>query len=86
MATAWVQSHSDIKPDIFQKAGDDHYLLHQNIVENTDEDGKVSYTYDEKLITCDEYFILSALQEVVLKREAEIIDEYTQQLIEEGTL
>ena len=86
MATAWVQSHSDIKPETFQKAGDGHYLLHQNIVENTDDDGKVSYTYDEKLITCDEYFILSALQGIELKREAEIIDEYTQQLIEEGTL
>ena len=86
MTNQWVESHSNVKPETFQKAGDDHYLLHQNIVESTDDDGNPKYTYDEKLITCDEYFILNSLQNVELKREAAIIDEYTQQLIEEGSL
>lgn len=82
----WVQSRSNIKPDTFQYAGNDKYLLHQNIVENTDENGEVFYTYDEKIISCDEYFILNSLQNVELKREAEIIDEYTEKLITEGVI
>ena len=82
----WRQAHSDVKPEIFQYAGNDKYLLHQNIVENTDDKGNVSYAYDERIISCDEYFILNSLQNVVLKREAEIVDEYTQKLIEEGAL
>lgn len=86
LSNQWVESHSNVKPETFQKAGDSHYLLHQNIVESTDEDGNVQYTYDEKLITCDEYFILNSLQNVELKRESAIIDEYTQQLIAEGSL
>ena len=82
----WCQAHSNIKPETFQYAGNDKYLLHQNIVENTDDEGNVSYTYDEKIISCDEYFILNSLQNVTLKREAEIVDEYTQKLVEEGVL
>lgn len=82
----WVQSRSNIKPETFQYAGNDKYLLHQNIVENTDENGAVYYTYDEKIISCDEYFILKSLQNVELKRESEIIDEYTEKLISEGVI
>lgn len=82
----WVVAHSNIKPETFQKAGNDKYLLHQNIVENTDEEGNKSYTYDERIISCDEYFILNSLQSVELKREAEIIDEYTEKLIDEGVI
>lgn len=83
---SWVTAHSNEKPEMFQKAGNDKYLLHQNIVENTDEDGNKSYTYDERVISCDEYFILKSLQDVSFRREAEIIDEYTEKLIEEGMI
>ena len=76
----------NIKPEIFQKAGNDKYLLHQNIVESEDEEGNKTYTYDEKIISCDEYFILNSLQNIEFKREAEIIDEYTEKLISEGSL
>ena len=76
---SWVTAHSNEKPEMFQKAGNDKYLLHQNIVENTDEDGNKSYTYDE-------YFIVKSLQDVSFRREAEIIDEYTEKLIEEGVI
>ena len=82
----WTQAHSNIKPEIFQKAGNDKYLLHQNIVENEDGEGNKTYTYDERIISCDEYFILNSLQNIEFKREAEIIDEYTEKLISEGSL
>lgn len=82
----WTQAHSNIKPETFQKAGNDKYLLHQNIVESEDEEGNKTYTYDERIISCDEYFILNSLQNIEFKREAEIIDEYTEKLISEGSL
>lgn len=82
----WRQAHSNIKPETFQYAGNDKYLLHQNIVETEDEKGNKTYIYDERIISCDEYFILNSLQNVKFKRESEIIDEYTQKLIEEGAL
>ena len=40
----------------------------------------------QKIISCDEYFILNSLQNIEFKREAEIIDEYTEKLISEGSL
>ena len=82
----WVQAHSNIKPETFQRAGNDKYLLHQNIVETEDREGNKTYTYDERIISCDEYFILNSLQDIEFKRESEIIDEYTEKLISEGTL
>lgn len=84
--TKWIQSRSNIKPETFQRAGNNKYLLHQNIVETIGEDGETAYTYDERIISCDEYFILSSLQNIELKREAEIVDEYTEKLISEGVI
>ena len=46
----WTQAHSNIKPETFQKAGNDKYLLHQNIVESEDGEGNKKYIYEEDII------------------------------------
>ena len=57
---SWVTAHSNEKPEMFQKAGNDKYLLHQNIVENTDED-YVNKLYDlsPDEIKYIEYYMIS---------------------------
>ena len=67
-------------------------------VEVEAEDGLkiVKYVYDEAFLTADEYeafkadqykeSVSEAVNSVVLRREAEIIDDYTLKLIEEGVI
>ena len=44
------------------------------------------YTYDENIMTKDALDIMQCVENVEIKREATIIDEYTMQLIKEGSL
>lgn len=78
----------------------DGIFIRKNIetVEVTDLSGEtvVKYRYDEAFLTADEYeayktaqykdSVSEALNSVALRREAEIIDDYTLKLIEEGVI
>lgn len=78
----------------------DGIFIRKNIktaeVETEDGEKIVKYTYDEAFLTVDEYeayksaqykeSVSEAVNSVALRREAEIIDEYTLQLIEEGVI
>ncbi len=78
----------------------DGILIRKNInsVDVKTEDGLkiVKYVYDEAFLTADEYeafraaqykdAVSEAVNSVALRRETEIIDEYTLKLIEEGSL
>lgn len=78
----------------------DGVFIRENIeaVEVETESGEhiVKYTYDEAFLTQGEYelyktsqyrnTVSEALNSLTLRRESEIIDEYTLQLIEEGVI
>lgn len=79
----FTKSQSKEKPLAVENVGNDRYIIRQNITEADDGNGGTIYTYDENIVTKS---ALDVIQCVELKREAVIIDEYTQQLMEEGTL
>lgn len=81
----FTQSQSKTKPLAVENIGNDKYIIRQNIIK-ADDNGNTMYTYNEKIITKDALDVMQCVEGVELKREANIIDEYTQQLMEEGTL
>lgn len=86
----FVKSESDKLPELVEYTKDGKVYVRKNIVteerQGYDEQSKTMYVYDEALITTAEYAAYSAIEEVEVKREAEIVDEYTLALIEEGVL
>lgn len=82
----FVKSQSKTKPLAVENVGNDRYIIRQNITEADDGNGSTIYTYDENIVTKSALDVMQCVEGVELKREATIIDEYTQQLMEEGTL
>lgn len=82
----FTKSQSKEKPLALENAGNDRYIIRQNITEETDAGGETYYTYEENIVTKDALDVMQCVEGVELKRESTIIDEYTQQLIEEGSL
>ena len=82
----FTKSQSKEKPLAVENVGNDHYIIRQNIIEADDGNGGTIYTYDENIVTKSVLDVMQCVEDVELKREAVIIDEYTQQLMEEGTL
>ena len=82
----FTKSQSKEKPLAFENVGNDRYIIRQNIIEADDGNGGTIYTYDENIVTKSVLDVMQCVEDVELKREAVIIDEYTQQLMEEGTL
>lgn len=82
----FTKSQSKEKPLAVENAGNDRYIVRQNITEETDAEGEPYYTYEENIVTKDALDVMQCVEGVELKRESTIIDEYTQQLIEEGSL
>ena len=82
----FIKSQSKEKPLALENAGNDRYIVRQNITEETDAEGEIYYTYEENIVTKDALDVMQCVEGVELKRESTIIDEYTQQLIEEGSL
>lgn len=74
---------SEVRPLEVEKITDNRYYIRKDIV--VKEDSSL-YEYKEALISDVEYAVWSATQNIETKREAEIIDEYTLQLIDEGVL
>ena len=82
----FTKSQSKTKPLAVENVGNDRYIIRQNITEADDGNGGTIYTYDENTVTKSALDVMQCVEGVELKREAVIIDEYTQQLMEEGTL
>ena len=98
---SYKKAESLIKPsEIDTTSTPDGIFIRKNIeaVESENENGEtvIKYQYDEALLTVDEYetyktaqykeVVSEAVNSVNLRREAEIIDDYTLQLIEEGVI
>ena len=82
----FTKSQSKEKPLAVENVGNGHYIVRQNITKLKDEQGGTFYTYDENIVTKDVLDVIQCVENVEIKREAAIIDEYTMQLIEEGSL
>ena len=80
------KSQSKEKPLAVENVGNGRYIVRQNITEAQNEQGETFYTYDENIVTKDVLDVMQCVEAVEIKREAAIIDEYTMQLIEEGSL
>lgn len=82
----FTKSQSKTKPLTVENVGNDRYIIRQHIEETDDGNWGTIYTYDENIVTKSALDVMQCVEGVELKREAVIIDEYTQQLMEEGTL
>ena len=82
----FTKAQSKEKPLAVENVGNGRYVVRQNITKSNDEQGGVFYTYDENIVTKDVLDVMQCVEGVEIKREAAIIDEYTMQLIEEGSL
>ena len=82
----FVKAQSKEKPLAVENVGNNRYIVRQNIEASTNEQGEMFYTYDENIMTKDGLDIMQCVEGIEIKREATIIDEYTMQLIEEGSL
>lgn len=82
----FTKAQSKEKPLAVENVGNNRYIVRQNITESKDEQGETFYTYDENIVTKDALDVMQCVEGVEIKHEATIIDEYTMQLIEEGSL
>ena len=82
----WTKSESNERPLEAEQVTNGRYILRRNIQAVEDSEGNTRYTYEERIITDLEYGVLDAVKAINVKREAEIIDEFVLQLIEEGDL
>ena len=81
-----TKGQSKEKPLAVENVGNNRYIVRQNITEAQNEQGDTFYTYDENIVTKDVLDVMQCVEGVEIKREAAIIDEYTMQLIKEGSL
>lgn len=82
----WRAAESNTKPEAAIALSDGRVLVRRNITEKQTEEGNTIYQYEERIMSTVEYGTREAVQDMELKREAEIIDDYTLELIEEGVL
>ena len=82
----WRAAESNTKPEAAIALSDGRVLVRRNITEKQTEDGNTIYRYEERIMSAVEYGTREAVNDMELKREAEIIDDYTLELIEEGVL
>ena len=82
----FAKAQSKEKPLAVENVGNNRYIVRRNIEIATDEQGEKFYTYDENIVTKDALDVMQCVEDVEIKREVAIIDEYTMQLIEEGSL
>lgn len=82
----WRAAESNTKPEAAIALSDGRVLVRRNITEKQTEEGNTAYQYEERIMSAVEYGTREAVQDMELKREAEIIDDYTLELIEEGVL
>ena len=82
----FAKAQSKEKPLAVENVGNNRYIVRQDITELKDDQGETFYTYNENIVTKDVLDVMQCVEGVEIKRESAIIDEYTMQLIEEGSL
>ena len=86
----YVQTESRVQPKETEQISGSRYLVRQNIKQEsrTDDNGAafILWIYDEAVMSEAEFAAYQAVNSFEATREADIIDDYTMQLIEEGTL
>lgn len=82
----FTKAQSKEKPLAVENVGNNRYIIRQNIAESKGEQGETFYTYDENIVSKDVLDVMQCVEGIEIRREAAIIDEYTMQLIEEGSL
>lgn len=84
------KTESRVQPESTQQISGDRYLIRRNIKQESRKDTTGAafdlWVYDEAVATVAEYAAYLAVQNAEQRREAEIVDDYTLQLIEEGVL
>lgn len=86
----FVKAESQTRPPEVEAITGDRFFVRKNIKEiyKADDEGNtaIAYQYDEAIVSAPEYAAFAAVAAVENRREAEIIDEYTLKLIDEGVL
>lgn len=82
----WTKAESNEYPVEIQKLNNNRIIVRENIKQETTNEGNIKYVYDERIMNEMEYAVIEVVNGIELKRENEIIDEYTMILIEEGVL
>lgn len=82
----WRTAESNTKPAAAEALSDGRVLVRRNITSKKTTEGNTVYQYEERIMSAVEYGTREAVNDMELKREAEIIDDYTLELIEEGVL
>lgn len=82
----FTHAQSSQKPLAIESTGDNRYIVRCNICETTNDKGEKIYEYEEDVISKDVLDVMQHIENIEIKRESAIIDEYTMQLIEEGSL
>lgn len=89
--TNWVNAESKIRPATYEETGSGKYFVRRNLYIDNREDAQtgekyIMYCYEEAKMNAAEYAAYMTAETVESKREAEIVDEYTMKLIDEGVL
>ena len=82
----WRTAESNTEPAVAETLSDDRVLVRRNITSKKTTEGNTVYQYEERIMSAVEYGTREAVNEMELKRETEIIDDYTLELITEGVL
>ena len=82
----WRTAESNTEPAVAETLSDDRVLVRRNITSKKTTEGNTVYQNEERIMSAVEYGTREAVNDMELKREAEIIDDYTLELIEEGVL
>lgn len=82
----WKLAEANETPMELQTLPDGRIIVRRNITSRTTEEGNTVYNYEERVMQQLEYAVVEAVETKESKREAEIVDEYTLKLIEEGVL
>lgn len=82
----WRTAESNTEPAVAETLSNGRVLVRRNITSKKTTEGNTVYQYEERIMSAVEYGTREAVNDMELKREAEIIDDYTLELIEEGVL
>lgn len=82
----WRTAESNTEPAITEELSNGRVLVRRNITSKKTTEGNTVYQYEERIMSNIEYGTREAVNDMLIKRESEIIDDYTLMLIEEGVL
>lgn len=82
----WRTAESNEQPETAIELSGGRVLVRRNITSKETAEGNTVYQYEERIMSEVEYGTREAVNEMELKRETEIIDDYTLELITEGVL